>query len=180
MSSRVRPAPSAAARASGPRLELVVAVARNGVIGRNNELPWRLPADLAYFKRLTLGHPVLMGRRTWQSIGRALPGRQNIVLSRDPGFSAPGAVVVRSLAEARSAAGGTERLMVIGGAELFRECLDDASVLHLTEVQAELDGDVRFPPWRREDWQEVWREEHPADERHAYAYNFVRLTRRAP
>jgi len=166
-------------RVTRPSLELVVAAARNGVIGRDNGLPWRLPADLAHFKRVTLGHPILMGRRTWDSIGRPLPGRQNIVLTRDPSFHAAGAAVAHSLAEARAAAGGAERLMVIGGAELYRACLAEADVLHLTEVDAELDGDARFPPWRREDWEEVWREAHSADERHAYGYSFVTLKRRA-
>lgn len=164
---------------TGPRLELVVAVARNGVIGRDNGLPWRLPADLAHFKRVTLGHPILMGRRTWDSIGRPLPGRQNIVLTRDPAFRAAGATVVHSLAAARAAAAGAERLMVIGGAELYRACLGEAELLHLTEVDADVDGDARFPAWHREDWQEVWREAHPADERHAYPYSFVTLRRRA-
>jgi dihydrofolate reductase len=166
-------------RFTGPRLELVVAAARNGVIGRDNGLPWRLPADLAHFKRVTLGQPILMGRRTWESIGRPLPGRQNIVLTRDPSFRAEGASVVHSLAEARAAAGGAERLMVIGGAELYRACLAEAAVLHLTEVDAEVEGDARFPAWRRDEWEEVWRESHPADERHAYAYSFVTLRRRA-
>ncbi len=164
---------------TGPRLELVVAAARNGVIGRDNGLPWHLPADLAHFKRVTLGHPILMGRRTWESIGRPLPGRQNIVLTRDPAFHAGGATVVHTLAAARAAAAGAERLMVIGGEELFRACLDEAAVLHLTEVDADVAGDVRFPPWRREEWQEVTREAHPADARHAYPYSFVTLRRRA-
>ncbi|HUO80144.1 MAG TPA: type 3 dihydrofolate reductase [Steroidobacteraceae bacterium] len=166
-------------RFAGPRLELVVAAARNGVIGRDNGLPWRLPADLAHFKRLTLGHPILMGRRTWDSIGRPLPGRQNIVLTRDPDFRREGATVVHSLEEARAAAGDAARLMVIGGAELYRACLGQAQVVHLTEVDAEPEGDARIPPWRREEWQEVWREAHPADARHAYAYSFVTLQRRA-
>ncbi len=166
-------------RVPSPTLELVVAAARNGVIGRDNGLPWRLPADLAHFKRVTLGHPILMGRRTWDSIGRPLPGRQNIVLTRDRSFRAAGATVVHSLAEARAAAADAGRLMVIGGAEIYRACLADADVLHLTEVDAELDGDARFPAWRREDWQEVSREAHPADERHAYPYSFVTLKRRA-
>jgi dihydrofolate reductase len=166
-------------RVTSPSLELVVAAARNGVIGRDNGLPWRLPADLAHFKRVTLGHPILMGRRTWDSIGRALPGRQNIVLTRDPRFRAAGATVVHSLAEARTAAAGAERLMVIGGAELYRAVLADADVLHLTEVDADIEGDAHFPPWRREEWQEVSREAHPADERHAHAYSFITLRRRA-
>ena len=162
-----------------PRLELVVAVARNGVIGRANALPWHLPADLAHFKRLTLGQPLLMGRRTWDSIGRPLPGRTSIVLSRDPSFSAPGALVMHSLAAARSAAAGAERLMVIGGAVLFRACLPEAATLHLTEVDAEVPGDVHFPAWRRDEWREVGREAHAADLRHAYPFTFVTLTRPA-
>jgi len=162
-----------------PRLELVVAVARNGVIGRGNELPWRLPADLGHFKRITMGHPILMGRRTWDSIGRPLPGRQNLVLTRDPAFTATGARIVHSLQQAlREASPGP--LMVIGGAELYRACLPAAQVLHLTEVEADVEGDVRFPDWPREQWREVWRESHPADGRHAYPFSFLRLERRAP
>jgi dihydrofolate reductase len=160
------------------RIEFVVATARNGVIGRGNTLPWRLPADLQHFKRVTLGHPILMGRRTWDSIGRPLPGRQNLVLTRDCAFAADGATVVHSLEEARLAVGAAPSLMVIGGAELYRACLPEAAVLHLTEVDAEVDGDVYFPSWSRADWQEVWREPHLADERHEYPYSFVRLVRR--
>ena len=165
-------------RVTGPSLELVVAAARNGVIGRDNGLPWRLPADLAHFKRLTLGHPILMGRRTWDSIGRPLPGRLNLVLTRDPSFQAAGASVVHSLAEARAAAGGAERLMVIGGAELYRACLDAADVVHLTEVDAEPEGDVYFPPFDEADWREVRREAHPAGEDDEYAFVFRVLERR--
>ncbi len=160
-----------------PRLEIVVAVARNGVIGRANALPWYLPADLAHFRRLTLGQPLLMGRRTWESIGRPLPGRTSIVLSRDPTFTAPGALVVHSLAAACPAAAGAGRLMVIGGAELFRSCLPQAAVLHLTEVEADVPGDVYFPAWQRDEWQEAGREAHAADARHAYPFSFVTLTR---
>jgi dihydrofolate reductase len=168
---------STAATPPAPRLELVVAVARNGVIGRGNALPWRLPADLAHFKRITMGHPILMGRRTWDSIGRPLPGRMNVVLTRDGAFRAPGAVVVHSLADALAAAGAGP-LMVIGGAELYRACLPSAAVLHRTTVEADVDGDVRFPDWHPADWRETWRESHPADERHAHGYTFTRLERR--
>jgi dihydrofolate reductase len=161
-----------------PRLEFVVAVAANGVIGRGNALPWRLPADLQHFKRTTLGHPILMGRRTWESIGRPLPGRKNLVLTRATHYDAPGATVVHTLAEARLAADGAASLMVIGGAELYRALFPDAAVLHLTEVHGDVDGDVRFPEWDRAQWSETWREEHPADERHAWPYAFVRLERR--
>lgn len=161
-----------------PRLEFVVAVARNGVIGRGNELPWRLPADLQHFKRTTMGRPILMGRRTWESIGRPLPGRANLVLTRDAGYSAEGATVVHSLDEARRAARDADALMVIGGADLYRALLPHAVVIHLTEVHADIDGDVRFPDWDRRDWRETWREDHPADEKHAHPFSFVRLERR--
>jgi dihydrofolate reductase len=162
-----------------PSLELVVAVARNGVIGRGNALPWHLPEDLRYFKRLTLGGPILMGRRTWESIGRPLPGRTNLVLTRSAGFEAPGATVVHTLDEALAAAGAAPALRVIGGAELYRLCLPSAAVLYLTEVDADIEGDVHFPAWDRKDWVEVRREAHPADARHAYGYAFVTLERRA-
>jgi dihydrofolate reductase len=160
-----------------PRIEFVVAVARNGVIGRDNALPWRLPADLQHFKRTTIGRPILMGRRTWESLGRPLPGRTNLVLTRAAGYVAEGATVVHTLDEALRAAAGAEAVMVIGGAELYRELLPRAQVLHLTEVGADVDGDVRFPDWDRAAWREVWREDHPADEKHAHPYAFVRLER---
>jgi dihydrofolate reductase len=161
-----------------PRLEFVVAVARNGVIGRGNDLPWRLPADLQHFKRTTMGRPILMGRRTWESIGRPLPGRRNLVLTRDRTYAAEGAGVVHSLDDARRAADGADALMVIGGAELYRALLPAAAVMHLTEVHADVDGDVRFPDWNRGEWRETWREDHAADEKHAHPYSFVRLERR--
>jgi dihydrofolate reductase len=164
-----------------PRLEFVVAVARNGVIGRGNELPWRLPADLQHFKRTTMGHAVLMGRRTWDSIGRPLPGRENVVLTRDRAFAPAGARVVHSVEEALAAVPATGALMVIGGAQLYAELLPRADVLHLTEVHADVEGDVRFPGWDvpgwRDEWRETWREEHPADERHAHSFAFARLER---
>jgi dihydrofolate reductase len=164
---------------STPRLEFVVAVARSGVIGRGNTLPWRLPADLRRFRRLTMGRPILMGRRTFDSIGRPLPGRRNIVLTADPGWHAPGVVVVHSLVEARAAA-QADVLFVIGGAELYRALLADASVIHLTEVHADIDGDTRFPSLAPGEWRETAREEHPADAEHAYPYAFVTLVRSEP
>jgi dihydrofolate reductase len=159
------------------RLEIVVAVARNGVIGRGNDLPWRLPADLAHFKRLTLGHPILMGRRTWDSLGRPLPGRRNLVLTRQAHTEFEGADRVGSVAEARARV-GTGVLMVIGGAELYRLVLPDVNVLHLTTVEADIEGDVAFPAWSASDWIEVASESHDADERHAYPYTFRTLHRR--
>ena len=162
-----------------PRLELVVARARNGVIGRASQLPWHLPEDLKYFKRLTMGLPILMGRRTWDSIGRPLPGRQNLVLTRQGGFAPVGASVVHGLDEAIAAAGAVAAIRVIGGAEIFRLCLARASLIYLTEVEADLEGDVYFPPLAPGDWQELAREAHPRDARNAYPYSFVTLARRA-
>jgi dihydrofolate reductase len=158
-------------------LEIVVAVARNGVIGRGNELPWRLPSDLAHFKRVTLGHPILMGRRTWDSLGRPLPGRRNVVLTRQASQEFAGAESVPSIDDALARI-GEGRLMVIGGAELYRLALPRVSVMHLTQVHADVDGDVSFPAWCEQDWEEEWSEAHAADERHPHAYTFRRLVRR--
>lgn len=159
---------------------LVVAVARNGVIGRDNGLPWRLPDDLRYFKRVTMGHPVIMGRRTWQSIGKPLPGRANIVVTHDRAFRAPGCMVVHSMDEAWKAAEGAEEACVIGGTSLFAESLPTADVIHLTEVEAQVEGDTYFPDFDRSAWREVEVARHAADERHEYPFRIVRLERRRP
>jgi dihydrofolate reductase len=160
-----------------PALELVVAIADNGVIGRELGLPWRQRADLQHFKAVTLGHPILMGRRTWQSIGRPLPGRMNLVLSRDGGFVAPGARVVPSLAAALRSAGPVPALMIIGGATLYSQTLAQASTIHLTEVHGAPDGEVRFPDWDRAAWAETKREWHAASAENEYPYSFVTLRR---
>lgn len=160
-----------------PRLTLVAAVARNGVIGVEGALPWRLPADLQHFKALTLGKPILMGRRTWESLGRPLPGRRNLVVTRQPGYAAPGAEVYPTPAAALAACAGLPEVMVIGGGELYAQLLPQADVLELTEVAAEVRGDARFPDFDRTAWREASREAHAADERHAHAYDFVRLER---
>ena len=157
---------------------LVVAMDRNRVIGRDNRLPWRLPADLAYFKRVTLGHPVIMGRRTWESIGRPLPGRQNIVVSRNPDYRAHGATVVGSLREAWQAAGDADEACVIGGTSLFAEALPQADRIHLTEVEAEVQGDTHFPAFDRTQWVEREVARHPRDERHEFPFRIVLLERR--
>jgi dihydrofolate reductase len=159
-------------------LELVVAVAENDVIGRGNQLPWHLPADLRHFKSITLGKPVLMGRKTYESIGKALPGRTNIVLSRSAEFSPRDCVVVKSLDDARIAAGAQPALMVIGGAEIYRQCLPLASRIHLTLVHAQIeDGDTTFAGWRSGEWSASSRERHEADDRNVYAYSFITLER---
>ena len=160
-------------------MEIVVAVSENDVIGRRNQLPWRLPADLKRFKALTMGHPILMGRKTYESIGKALPGRTNIVLSRTERFAPPACTVVSTLAAARDAAAAAT-LMVIGGAQIYRECMPFVRKIHLTLVHARIeDGDAFFDAWRGAEWTETYREPHPADEKNACAYSFLTLERRA-
>ncbi|MFB0487802.1 dihydrofolate reductase [Methylobacterium sp. OAE515] len=153
-------------------IALVAAVARNGVIGRDNGLAWHLSSDLKRFKALTMGKPMLMGRRTWDSIGRPLPGRRTLVLTRDHGFRAEGAEVVHDWEAALAAAAGTE-LMVVGGAEIYALAFAQADRLHLTEVAAEPDGDVRFPAFDRAQFRETFREAHPAGPRDEHAFAFV-------
>jgi len=150
---------------------------RNGVIGRDNHLPWKLPDEMKHFVRVTMGKPVVMGRRTWDSLLKPLPGRRNIVLTRQAGFSAPGCEVVHSLEDAWRAAGDAQETCVIGGTMLFAETLPTADVLYLTEVQAEVDGDTWFPPFDRSQWVEREIASHAADERHAYPFRILELTR---
>ena len=157
---------------------MVVAMARNRVIGRDNALPWRLPEDLAYFKRVTLGRPIVMGRRTYESIGKPLPGRDNIVVTHRSDLHAPGCIVVHSLEAAWKAAGAAPEVCVIGGTSLFEETLPLADVIHLTEVQAEVEGDTYFPEFDRHAWRETEVAQHAADARHAYPFRIVRLERR--
>jgi dihydrofolate reductase len=162
------------------RMQFVVAVSENDVIGRRNQLPWRLPADLRRFKALTLGKPILMGRKTYESIGHALPGRLNLVLSRSSGFAPGDCTVVPTLDAARVAASavGDEPLMVIGGAEVFRQCASEAERIHLTLVHAYIeDGDAFFDGWRSPEWREVSRERHAADDKNSAAYSFITLER---
>jgi dihydrofolate reductase len=159
-----------------PRIAVVAAVARNRVIGRGNRLPWHLPDDLRHFKRLTLGRPIVMGRRTWESLPGLLPDRTHIVVTRDPAYRAPGAQVVHSL-DAALAAAGDEEVFVVGGAELYALAVPRAVRLYLTLVDAEVEGDVFFPKIDPAQWREVTREPHAADERHAYPFAFVTMER---
>ncbi len=161
-------------------LTLVVAVAENGVIGRDGDLPWHLPADLQHFKRSTLGKPILMGRRTHESIGRALPGRLNLVLTRQADYAAPGCEIVHTLdqAEARAAADGATELMVIGGAGLYREALSRADRILLTRVHAEVDGDTQLPAFDLNQWSERSRCRREADAANPFAMSFIELLRR--
>ena len=159
-------------------VELVVAVSENDVIGRANQLPWRLPSDLRHFKALTMGHHILMGRKTYESIGKALPGRTNWVLSRSGDFRPEDCKVVRTLEEAQMGVGGEGPMMVIGGADIYRLCLPQAQRIHLTLVHTKImDGDTFFRAWRDTEWTESSRERHEADEKNAYAYSFLTLDR---
>ena len=158
-------------------LSLVVAADERGGIGRDGGLPWHLPEDLKRFKALTMGKPMVMGRRTWDSIGRPLPGRRSIVVSRQPGLAIAGADVAGSLGEALRLAGEVPEVCVIGGAELYRAALPLADVIHLTRVHAEVAADTFLPALDASEWQVVAREDRAADERHAHPFSFIELRR---
>ena len=159
------------------KISIIVAMAANGVIGRENQLPWHLPADLKHFKQMTMGKPILMGRKTWESIGRPLPGRTNIVITRDSTYSAAGCEVVNSIDAAITAAGEQDEVMVIGGAELYRQVLPDTDTIYLTRIHEAFEGDSRFPEIRNTEWHQVERVDHEADEKNSHDYSFIRLDR---
>ena len=149
-------------QSSGPRVYLVAAVAANGIIGAGGKLPWHIPEELKHFKRLTLGHPVIMGRRTWESLKGPLPGRENIVVTGTAGYDAPGAAVAGSLAGALAMCAGESVAFVIGGTQLFKEALPLADGMVLTEIQRDYEGDTWFPAWEPSQWRESQREAHTA------------------
>ena len=153
-------------------ISIIVAAAENGVIGRQGELPWRLSADLKHFKAVTMGKPIVMGRRTWESIGRPLPGRQNIVVTRQDGYAAAGCDVVASPDEAMAVAGAADEVMVIGGSQLYDRFLPVADRVYLTRVHAEVAGDAFFAPLDENEWRLVSDEPHAADERNEFDYSF--------
>ena len=179
------PQPAAQSSANRPEVALIAVVARNGVIGHDNRLLWQLPEDMAHFRRSTQGCTVIMGRRTWDSLPdrfRPLPGRLNIVMTRQRGWSAPGASVAHSLDQALekalAAAGKAARVFVIGGAELYASALPRADSLWLTEIDADFEGDVRFPAWDASAFDEQSREHHQAAAPNHFGFDFVRYTRR--
>lgn len=166
------------------RLALIVALAENRVIGRNNQLPWYLPNDLRYFKQATMGKPIIMGRKTFDSIGKALPGRTNIVVSRQADYAVPEGVRLTNsleqaiaIAEADALVNGVDEVMVIGGAELYALALPQASRLYLTQVHAVVDGDAWFPEWQQQQWREIAREDYAAEGPNPYNYSFIVLDR---
>lgn len=167
------------------RVALMVAAAENGVIGRNNALPWHLPGDLQYFKRTTMGKPIIMGRKTYDSVGKPLPGRTNIIITRNPDFRAEGTRVVSSLDEALSLAedialiDGVDEVVVVGGAEIYRLALPRASRIYITEVHAAVEGDAVFPEVDWSEWVESSRERFAAVQPNPYDYSFVVYDRKA-
>jgi dihydrofolate reductase len=156
----------------------VVAYDRNRVIGKDNKIPWRLPDDNRHVRELTIGKPLIMGRRTWESIGRPLPQRTSIVLTRDSGFKCDGCLIARTPDEAMELAGDAPEIIIFGGARVFEDFLPRADRIYLTEVDADIGGDTFFPPLDPGDWEVVEAVEHPADERHPYDFSFLTLDRK--
>jgi dihydrofolate reductase len=150
---------------------------RNRIIGLDYNLPWRLPADLKYFKAITMGKPIIMGRKTHESIGRVLPGRENVVLSREAGYQAQGCTVLGSLEKVYERFADTDEIMIMGGADIYKQTLGKAKRIYLTEVHAEVEGDTYFPKFDREQWKEIERQDFKADEKNQFDYSFVILER---
>lgn len=164
-------------------ISYVVAMDENRVIGRDNDLPWRLPDDMRWFREKTMGKPCIMGRKTYDSLPerfRPLPGRLNIAVTRQPDYQPPGALVAHSIDAALRLAGFAAEIIIVGGAELFRALMPVVNRLYLTQIHAAVEGDVFFPAFERGQWTETFRQEHPADERHPFAFTWLILDRRAP
>ena len=163
---------------SRPIISLVAALSENRIIGRGNQMPWHLPDDLKFCKRVTLGKPMLMGRNTFTSIGKPLPGRMNVVLTSNVHFQVDGVTVVHSMEQALAILSGVREIMIIGGGTLYRQWLPDADRLYLTQIRAQLEGDVFFPDWQPEQWRQRWCFQHVRDHRHAHDFDFVLMSRR--
>ena len=160
-------------------ISLIAAMDKNRLIGKNNSLPWNLPADMKYFRDKTKGKTVIMGRKTYESIGKPLPNRTNIIITRDQNFKAEGCIIVHSTDEAIKAAGNVEEIMVIGGSQIYKEFLPKADKMYLTFIDAEFEGDTYFPKYNIEEWKEISYEEHERDAENPYDYRFVVLERLA-
>jgi dihydrofolate reductase len=155
------------------RVSLIVAVSTNGVIGRDGDLPWRMPEDLKRFKSLTMGHHLVVGRKTWEEVGQPLPGRMMVVVTRARDFQVAGVTVVHSLQEALDVAHNDDEVFIAGGGEIYRQALPLADRLYLTRIHAEIEGDTTFPEFDQSEWRLVEREDHDADERNPYPYSFI-------
>jgi len=162
---------------SKPLLSLICAMDKNRLIGNNNQLPWHLPADLALFKKITLGKPIIMGRKTFESIGRPLPGRQNIVITSNPDWSATGCDVASSIEQALVLAEGNDEVMLIGGASLYKQTLPKADILYLTLIDQEFSGDTWFPEIDLKVWRKESESQFPADEKNSHSFSFVKFIR---
>jgi dihydrofolate reductase len=167
---------------SPPRFSILVAMAKNRAIGKNNALPWRLSPDLKRFKQLTMGHHIVMGRKTYESIGRLLPGRTSVIVTRQPDYRVLGAIVVGSIAEALKVCGEGKEMnqesFIIGGAEIYQQALGLCQRMYVTEIQQEFDGDALFPEFDPQEWREISREKHRLDEGDGMEYHFVVLDRK--
>jgi dihydrofolate reductase len=165
-----------------PHISILVAMAKNRVIGRNNALPWQLPPDLKRFKELTMGHHIVMGRKTYESIGRPLPGRTSVIITRQPDYQVPGAIVVASIDQAlKVCSAGKEvdqEIFVIGGAQIYRQSLGLCQRIYITEIQQEFDGDTLFQELNQQEWREISREKHRLNDDDGLEYHFVVLDRR--
>ena len=161
--------------AGTPLISIIAAMSTNRVIGIENRLPWRLPADLKHFKSLTVGKPIVMGRKTWESLPGLLPDRLHIVVTGNPSYQAEGGVVVHSIQEAIAAAGDVPEIMIVGGAASYEQMIPSADRMYLTLVHADIHGDAWFPEYDESEWHEVSREQHAADERNPYDYTFLTL-----
>jgi dihydrofolate reductase len=159
------------------QLSLIVAMDENRLIGSGNGLPWRLPADLAFFKRTTMGKPIIMGRKTFDSIGRALPGRRNIVITRDPQFSAPDCEIAGDVDEALALCAQADEIMLIGGASLYEQTLPRANCLYVTRIHHDFEGDTWFPEFDESEWRLETRTDFEPDSRNVYAYSFIKFVR---
>lgn len=159
------------------KISLIVAMASNRVIGINGQMPWHLSADLKKFKSITMGHPILMGRKTYESIGRPLPGRRNIVISRNPDYKIAGCEVFSDIQDAISSCDDCEELFVIGGAAFYESMLPNADLIYLTEINKEFTGDTFFPPINKQEWQEIERLDINDDSSVDFAYSFLKLQR---
>lgn len=158
-------------------LSIIAALSDNRMIGRDNKLPWHLPADLAHFKRITMGKPIIMGRKTWESLPGLLPHRTHVVVTRDRDYVAEGASVVHSIAEAVGLVADVDELFVVGGANIYAQTLPLASTMYLTQVHQTIDGDTRFPDYEAGEWREMSRQRYSSDTRNAYDYSFVEMCR---
>jgi len=163
---------------SDMKISMITAMDDNQLIGKNNALPWKIPADLQFFKKVTMAKPIIMGRKTFESIGRPLPGRQNIIITRDKTYHADGCDICHSIEQAIKIAGDVDEVMVIGGANIYQQFLDKANRLYLTRVQGEFEGDAWFPTLDFEQWVLTEQEKHQADDKNEANYSFIIMDRR--